>query len=91
MKKTIIEIKQLAALFFIDKTYIKFMNYINNNQINDARLIIDKEILIYEDQDRLDHQFELTVANKLSDLVIDLIINEVDDKRKGEQIKSIAG
>lgn len=89
MKETIIEIKQLGALLFDDSDYTKFVNYIDNNQINDARLLVDK-ITIEHDEPLNIYQFELSIANKLSDLIIDLIMNEIDGERKGEQIKSIA-
>jgi hypothetical protein len=90
MKKTIIEIKQLAALLFSNEDYIKFNNYIENNQINDARLIIDKEVLKYDDCPDYLGRFEISIASKLSDLVIDLIINEMDGRTEGKQIRSMA-
>lgn len=88
MKNTIIKIKQLAALLFDDNDYVKFTNYIDNNQINDARLLVDK-ITIEHDEHLNIYQFELSIANKLSDLIIDLIMNEIDDKGEGKRIKSI--
>jgi hypothetical protein len=90
MKKTIIEIKQLATLLFTNEDYLKFVNYIDNSRINDARLLIDKEVMKYDDCLEYLGHFELSIANKLSDLIIDLIIDEVDGRR-GEQIKSIVG
>lgn len=89
MKKTIIEIKQLAALLFSNEDFLKFNSYIDNNRINDARLMIDKEVIKYDDCPDYLGRFEISIASKLSDLVIDLIINEVDGRREGEQIKSV--
>ena len=91
MKKTIIEIKQLAALLFSNQDYSKFNHYIDNNQINNARLMIDKEVLKYEDCPDYISQFEISVASKLSDLIIDLIINEMDGREEKEQVRSVIG
>jgi hypothetical protein len=87
MKNTINKIKHGAALIFDDASYEKLCKYISNNQINDARLMIDNEVKSYEATPNLYH-FELTIASRMSDLLIDLITREIDDERRGEQIKS---
>ena len=90
MKNTIIEIKQLAALLFDNINYNKFCNYINLSQINNARLLIDDFFVEYEDQPN-EYHFQLNIADKLSDLVIDLIVNEIDGERREKQVESIIG
>lgn len=87
MKNTINKIKHGAALIFDDASYEKFCKYISNNQINDVRLMVDNEVKSYESTPNL-HHFELTVASRMSDLLIDLITREIDDERRGEQVKS---
>jgi hypothetical protein len=87
MKNTINKIKHGAALIFDDASYEKLCKYISNNQINDARLMIDNEVKSYEATPNLYH-FELTIASRMSDLLIDLITREIDDERRREQIKS---
>ena len=88
MKQNILKIEQLAALLFADLLYNKFINYIEKNQINAARLMIDIEI---EQNDLDDHSysyFEHSIADQLQDLVMDLVINEIDGERENKQIKS---
>jgi hypothetical protein len=87
MKNTINKIKHGAALIFDDASYEKLCKYISNNQINDARLMIDNEVKSYEATPNLYH-FELTIASRMSDLLIDLITREIDDERRREQVKS---
>jgi hypothetical protein len=80
MKKNIIKIEQLAALLFDDKKYNQFTTYIETNQINKARIMIDVEI------DDCNSLFQHSIADKLLDLVMDLIINEMDGERESKQI-----
>lgn len=82
------KIEQLAALLFADIQYNKFINYIENNQINAARLMIDIEIEQYDLDCHTDSHFEHSIADKLQDLVMDLIVNEIDGKREDKQIES---
>jgi len=92
MKQTIIEIEKLASLLFDDKKYDQFLYYIHSDQINNARLLIDKEFLKKEDSDiYASNNFEFSLANRLEDLVIDLIIEKMNGDRKEEQIRSGAG
>jgi len=88
MKQNILKIEQLAALLFADIQYNKFINYIENNQINAARLMIDIEIEQYDLDDHTDSYFEHSIADQLQDLVMDLIIDEIDGERENKQIKS---
>lgn len=88
MKQNILKIEQLAALLFADIQYNKFINYIETNQINSARLMIDIEIDQYDLDSHIDSYFEHHIADQLQDLVMDLIINEVDEERENKQIKS---
>jgi hypothetical protein len=90
MKKTIIEIEQLAAFVFEDEKYQKFLIFIQNKMYNDARLMLDKEIL---DQNQwsffMEISFETAMSNRIVDLLIDLIEIDVDaDERR--IVKSIA-
>ena len=90
MKKTIIEIEQLAAFVFEDENYQKFLIFIQNKMYNDARLMLDKEIL---DQNQwsffMEISFEKAMSNRIVDLLIDLIEIDVDaDERR--IVKSIA-
>ena len=78
MKQNILKIEQLAALLFADIQYNKFINYIETNQINAARLMIDIEIEQYDLDEHIDSHFEHSIASQLQDLVMDLIINELD-------------
>jgi hypothetical protein len=91
MKQNILKIEQLAALLFADKQYNEFINNIDNNQINAARLMIDIEIEQYDLDNHIDSHFEHSIADKLQDLVMDLIINEIDGERENKQIKSSIG
>jgi hypothetical protein len=59
--------------------------YISNNQINDARLMIDNEVKSYEATPNLYH-FELTIASRMSDLLIDLITREIDDEGRESKL-----
>lgn len=88
MKQNILKIEQLAALLFADLQYNKFINYIETNQINAARLMIDIEIEQYDLDNYSDSYFEHSIADKLQDLVMDLVINEIDGERESKQIKS---
>jgi len=88
MKQNILKIEQLAALLFADLQYNKFINYIETNQINAARLMIDIEIEQYDLDNHSDSYFEHSIADKLQDLVMDLVINEIDGERESKQIKS---
>jgi len=91
MKKIIIKIEQLATLLFADQTYIQFINYIETNQINAARLLVDTEIELNDSIEDKNLQFEHSIGNKLQDLLMDLIINEIDEGRESKQIKSSTG
>jgi len=90
MKKTIIEIEQLAAFVFEDEKYQRFLDFIERKMYNDARLMLDYEIM---DQNQwsffLEPSFEVSIANRIVDLLIDLIEIDVDaDERR--IVKSIA-
>jgi hypothetical protein len=90
MKKTIIEIEQLAAFVFEDEKYQRFLAFIERKMYNDARLMLDYEIM---DQNQwsffLEPSFEVSIANRIVDLLIDLIEIDVDaDERR--IVKSIA-
>ena len=92
MKQTIIEIEKLASLLFDDKKYDKFIYYIHSNEVNNARLLIDKEFLKEEDSDLYtSNSFEFSLANRLEDLVIDLIIMKMNGDRKEKQVRSSTG
>ena len=91
MNKTIIEIEQLSAFVFEDKDYKKFLVFLQNKMYNDARLMLDYEIV---NQDQwsffMDSNFESSIANRIVDLLIDLIEIDVDaDERR--IIKSVTG
>lgn len=88
MKQNILKIEQLAALLFADTQYNKFINYIETNQINAARLMIDIEIEQYDLDEHIDSHFEHSIADQLQDLVMDLIINELDGERENKQINT---
>ena len=60
MKQNILKIEQLAALLFADLLYNKFINYIEKNQINAARLMIDIEI---EQNDLDEYRFKYNILN----------------------------
>jgi hypothetical protein len=90
MKKTIIEIEELATFVFENEKYQRFLTFIERKMYNDARLMLDYEIM---DQNQwsffLEPSFEVSIANRIVDLLIDLIEIDVDaDERR--IIKSIA-
>lgn len=92
MQQAIIEIEKLASLLFDDKQYDKFIYYIHSNEMNSARLLIDKEFLKEEDSDvYTSNSFEFSLANRLEDLVIDLIIMKMNGDRKEKQVRSSTG
>ena len=91
MKENIVKIEQLAALLFAEKSYNKFISYIEKNQITEARIMIDMEIKKYELEKHSDSYFEHYIADKLQDFIMDLIINEIDEGKKNKQIKSNTG
>jgi len=91
MKENILIIEQLAALLFADKNYNQFINYIETNQINAARLLVDTEIENNYSNEGQDFHFENTIADKLQDLLMDLIIYEIDGEEESKQIKSSTG
>lgn len=91
MKENIIKIEQLATLLFADNTYTQFINYIETNQINAARLLVDTEIESFDSIEDKNIQFEHSIGNKLQDLLMDLIINEIDGEKENKQIKSNTG
>lgn len=90
MNKTIIEIEQLSAFIFEDKDYERFLFFVHQKMYNNARLMLDNEIVKYEDcQNSNINNLEYSIANRIVDLLIDLIeinVNE-DDERI---VKSIA-
>lgn len=88
MKQNILKIEQLAALLFADKKYNEFIKKIERNKINEARLMIDIEIERYDSNSHVNSNFKHATANKLQDLVMDLIINEIDGERENKQVKS---
>lgn len=90
MKKTIIEIEQLAAFVFEDKDYKKFLIFIKNKMYNSARLMLDEEVLNQNECPFfMKISFEMAMSNRIVDLLIDLIEIDVDaDERR--IVKSIA-
>lgn len=90
MNKTIIEIEQLAAFVFEDEEYQRFLIFIQNKMYNDARLMLDKEILNQNQWSFfMEISFEMAMSNRIVDLLIDLIEIDVDaDERR--IVKSIA-
>lgn len=91
MNKTIIEIEQLSTFVFEDKDYEKFLMFIQRKMYNDARLMLDYEIIKYEEQSNSGmNNLEYSIANRIIDLVIDLIEIDVDGDEK-RIVKSVAG
>jgi len=78
MKKIIIEIEQLATLLFNDDEYNKFVNLLYSKRYQAARLMVDDQIEIYEN-------FNINVIERLEDLLIDLIIEEMDGEEFTEK------
>jgi len=90
MNKTIIEIEQLAAFILEDKDYQKFLIFIKNKMYNNARLMLDKEILNQNQWSFfMEISFEQTMSNRIVDLLIDLIEIDVDEDER-RIVKSIA-
>ena len=91
MNKTIIEIEQLSAFIFEDKDYEKFLFFIHKKMYNNSRLMLDNEIVKYEDNQNSNiNNLEYSIANRIVDLLIDLIeINVSEDE--GRIVKSIVG
>jgi hypothetical protein len=84
MNEIQIQIEKLATLLFASDDYKKFITYIENNQLQSARLMIEEEMdLICGNTN-----FEFVIANKLSDFVMDLIINQIDGSTKNKQVIS---
>lgn len=91
MNKTIIEIEQLSSFVFEDKNYKKFLVFLQNKMYNDARLMLDYEISDqHESPFFLEPSFESSVANRIVDLLIDLIEIDVDEDER-RIVKSVAG
>lgn len=92
MKQNIIKIEQLAAMLFAETSYNKFIQYINTDQINAARLMLDIEVEKLDSLDTdIDTHFEHNIAMQLQDLLMDLIINEMDGEREGKQVSENTG
>lgn len=91
MNKTIIEIEQLSTFIFEDRDYEKFLFFVQKKMYNDARLMLDYEIVKYEEEPYPNiNNLEYSIANRIVDLLIDLIEIDVDgDERR--IVKSIAG
>lgn len=86
MKKKLLNIEQLALMLFDDENYDTFMSYVNNHQINSARLFLENNV------DYLDLQ-DNNIYNRLEDNLMDLIIEEIDGEgeRESEQIIKSTG
>ena len=93
MNKTIIEIEQLSTFVFEDKDYEKFLIFIQKKMYNDARLMLDYVITTQEEEVySIINNLEYSIANRIVDLLIDLIEIDVDGDGNGKRIvKSIAG
>jgi hypothetical protein len=81
MKNKLLNIEQLALMLFDDGNYDTFMSYVNNHQINSARLFLENNV------DYLDLQ-DNNIYNRLEDNLMDLIIEEIDGEgeRESKQI-----
>lgn len=93
MNKTIIEIEQLSTFVFEDKDYERFLIFIQKKMYNDARLMLDYVITTQEEEVySIINNLEYSIANRIVDLLIDLIEIDVDGDGNGKRIvKSIAG
>jgi len=90
MNKTIIEIEQLAVFVFEDEDYKKFLAFTKNKMYNDCRLMLEKELSKKNQWSFfMEPSFEASAANRIVDLLIDLI--EIDaDEHERRIVKSVA-
>lgn len=76
------EILFLAHSIFENDDYVKVMRYLNDNRINDVRLIISNhidylnEMIINDDEELLQHQLKL--CDKLEDIIINELVENVE-------------
>lgn len=81
-KKTLQNITNLATFIFEENEYLLFMNYIHNNNLTDARLVLSdimiKFDLLFLLQDDPEFISQYKKCNELENLVMDLIINEIE-------------
>lgn len=96
MKKKLLQtITTLSCFALNDKECIKLQSYLITEDYNSARIYLDKVIEINEwtfafDEDNIDLKQQLKHCNEIMDLVIELTIIDEGDKRKGEQVRTIA-
>lgn len=90
-KKILQQINNLAKFIFDDSNSNKLMKFINNDQLNDARLLVDDRL----DEINLDYNIndndeellsQYKQCNELYDVIISLIIGDVAYE-EGKQTK----
>lgn len=84
INQTIIEIRKTASLIFNDKKYKKFFKYLEIKDYNNARLLLEKQIEKLENPSefKVTYHLEYLAADRLLDLIIDLIMNKEDVGRR---------
>jgi len=93
MKKELLQkITELCYFVLDDKECKKFFTYLLNDDINSARLYLDKIIeniefsLAFEENDE-ELKRQLEHSNKLMDLVMELTIVNDRDNEEGKQVR----
>lgn len=79
------EIINLAVNIFTDYEYNKFIGFLNNEDYNKLRLMVDEKISYYQVISELEPyssitDVQLTCSNLLEDHIIDLYVEALDTK-----------
>ncbi len=86
-KEQLKKILEYSKFSLSDSEYIKLKIYLDSNSLTDARLFIEqlveeKEIdFALSDYDTI-QEYELQNLNKIQDLIIDLVLNEIDNAKE---------
>lgn len=81
-KKLKLQIINLAKFIFEDAEYVKFITYLQNNKLNDLRLLVDEKVELlsivneFGDADEVVLQ-QIEYCDELENLVMDVFIGEM--------------
>lgn len=81
-KKLKLQIINLAKFIFEDAEYVKFITYLQNNKLNDLRLLVDEKVELlsivneFGDADEVILQ-QIEYCDELENLVMDVFIGEM--------------
>lgn len=93
-KEQLKQILEFAKFSLLDNQYYELVSLLQGNHLKRARLFLEelieeKEInLIICDYDTID-EYDLNNLNKIQDLIIDLIVNEIDNVEERKQFRKI--